>query len=212
MKIRKRLVIQISQQNQLMIMIKRAQDFIIQVCITHWSNIYFVFFFTSLKTFIRKWTCNGNLVKYSSLTMNNIILIVIYTVSVGASVRIIGEDNRCVDVRGDIDADGTTIQIFDCNGTPAQNFDFDSVDQTLRAFQFSKCFDVSSFDDGTPVQLNECFIRQNLSNIWNLNDAGDIVNRGSGKCLDARQPADVDSAVLQIWSCAGTPNQKWRTA
>lgn len=136
----------------------------------------------------------------------------IFTVNAVASVQIIGVDNRCVDVRSGINAVGTPIQIFDCNGTPAQNFDFDSVDGTLRAFQFSMCLDVSSFNNGSPVQLNKCFMRQNLSNIWDLNDAGDIVNRGSGKCLDVRQPANNNGAVLQIWSCAGTSNQKWRTA
>lgn len=145
--------------------------------------------------------------------MNFFILFVIYTtVNVAASVRIIGVGNRCLDVKSAQKAVGTTIQIFDCNGTPAQVFDFNSVDHTLRAFQFSMCLDVSSFNNGAPVQLNKCFLKQNLSNIWDINGAGDIVNRGSGKCLDVRQPANNNGAVLQIWDCAGTSNQKWRTA
>ncbi len=144
--------------------------------------------------------------------MKIILFVVIYIVNLVATVQILGIDNRCLDVQGDVDAVGTTIQIFDCNGTPAQNFDFNTVDHTLRAFKFSMCLDVSSFDNGTPVLLNKCFIKQNLSNIWDLNDAGDIVNRGSGKCLDARQPADVNGAVAQIWDCSGMSNQKWRAS
>lgn len=41
---------------------------------------------------------------------------------------------------------------------------------------------------------------------WDLLPSGNIVN--SNKCLDVKQPANENSASLQIWDCAGTDNQK----
>lgn len=107
----------------------------------------------------------------------------------GASDEIIGINNRCLDVRNGQDADGVTVQIFDCNGTPSQDWEIDDADSTIRVFQFSKCLDVESGsqDDGAPVQINDC--RNTESQVWNLNNAGDIVNTFSNNCLDVRQPA-----------------------
>lgn len=131
-------------------------------------------------------------------------------VSVTCAVKVISVgSNRCLDVQNGSKAVGTTIQIFDCNGTPAQLFEFNPVDHTLRVYGFTMCLDVDSFENGAPVRLQKCFMRQNRSNIWLMNDAGDIVNSGSGRCLDVKQPADRNGAILQLWDCAGTSNQKW---
>ncbi|MEV6932734.1 RICIN domain-containing protein, partial [Dactylosporangium sp. NPDC051485] len=38
---------------------------------------------------------------------------------------------------------------------------------------------------------------------------GQLVNTGSGKCLDATGVSSADGTRLQIWTCGGGANQKW---
>jgi hypothetical protein len=44
---------------------------------------------------------------------------------------------------------------------------------------------------------------------WTHTSANDMVNLGSGKCLDATGNSSADGTRLQIWSCSGGANQKW---
>ncbi|XP_037041879.1 beta-glucanase-like [Bradysia coprophila] len=117
--------------------------------------------------------------------------------------QIRGIGGRCVDVRGANTDNGAIVQVFDCNGTPAQLWSL-SADRTIRAL--GKCLSVNGGSaNGTPVVLNDC--NGSAAQKWDLSASGDIVN--SNKCLDAKQPANQNSAPLQIWDCAGTSNQKW---
>ena len=40
--------------------------------------------------------------------------------------------------------------------------------------------------------------------------AGDIVNIKANECLDVKDRSTADRAHLQLWSCSGNSNQKWR--
>ncbi|WP_033368077.1 ricin-type beta-trefoil lectin domain protein, partial [Dactylosporangium aurantiacum] len=69
---------------------------------------------------------------------------------------IIGQgSNRCIDVPSSNAVDGNRLQIWDCNGTGAQQWSFNS-DGSVRAL--GKCMDVSggSTADGAVVQLWTC--------------------------------------------------------
>jgi hypothetical protein len=52
-----------------------------------------------------------------------------------------GLAGKCIDVPNGNTANGTRIQLWDCNGSNAQNWSF-VADGTLRAF--GKCLDVSN--------------------------------------------------------------------
>lgn len=43
-----------------------------------------------------------------------------------------------------------------------------------------------------------------------MSTAGDLVNPQADKCVDAKDNGTVDGTKLHLWTCAGTPNQKWR--
>lgn len=137
--------------------------------------------------------------------MKIIILFVIYIVNLCASVSIRGIDNRCLSVR----SNGEGVQIFQCNGSPEQHWEVGIGNfKTFRVFS-SKCLDVQGTNDGTPVVLTPCSV--NIpSQIWDITPAGDITNRVANKCLDVRRSGAQNGAAVQIWSCAGTSNQKWR--
>lgn len=120
--------------------------------------------------------------------------------------RITGIGGKCVDVAGASSANGTPVQLYDCNGTAAQQWSVNS-DGTIRAL--GKCLDVTGAGtaDGTKVQLYDC----NGTNAqkWRVEAAGDIANVGANKCLDATGGSTANGTRLQIWTCTGAASQKW---
>jgi len=40
---------------------------------------------------------------------------------------------------------------------------------------------------------------------------GQLVNTGSGKCLDATEVSSANGTPPQIWTCSGSSNQRWST-
>ncbi|MCI3279331.1 ricin-type beta-trefoil lectin domain protein, partial [Streptomyces cylindrosporus] len=128
------------------------------------------------------------------------------TPAVAAEGRITGLAGKCVDVAGASSANGTAVQLYDCNGTSAQNWS-NPGDGTLRAL--GKCLDVvdRGTADGAAVQLWDCSGGANQQ--WVVTAANDIVNPAANKCLDVRDNNSANGTRLQIWTCAGTANQKW---
>ena len=122
----------------------------------------------------------------------------------GAAVR--GLAGKCVDVAGANPANGTPVQLYDCNGTAAQRWTA-GADGTLRAL--GKCLDVASGGtaDGTPVQLWDC--NGTAAQRWVVTAARDIVNPQADKCLDVTGNNPANGTRLQIWTCTGGANQKW---
>jgi hypothetical protein len=123
--------------------------------------------------------------------------------------RIKGLAGKCVDVNNRSTANGTAIQLYSCNGTPAQDWTV-GTDGTLRAL--GKCMDVTAAGttSGTRVQLYEC--NGTGAQAWTLNSAKEVVNTHSGKCLDDYASSTTDGARLVIWKCHGRANQQWTLA
>ncbi|KAA0943319.1 glycoside hydrolase family 16 protein [Streptomyces apricus] len=122
----------------------------------------------------------------------------------GSAIR--GLANKCVDVAGANPANGTPVQLYDCNGTAAQQWSVGS-DGTIRAL--GKCLDAAGGGtaDGTPVQLWDC--AGVPAQQWVVTGARDIVNPQANKCLDVTGNNSANGTRLQLWTCAGTANQKW---
>jgi hypothetical protein len=121
---------------------------------------------------------------------------------------ITGIGGKCIDIAGANSANGTAVQLYDCNGTSAQQWTVGS-DGTLRAL--GKCMDITAAGtaDGTQIQLYDC----NGTNAqkWTVSAAHDIVNPATNKCLDATGNSSANGTRLQIWTCTGGANQKWTT-
>ncbi|MET9878476.1 RICIN domain-containing protein [Actinacidiphila glaucinigra] len=124
----------------------------------------------------------------------------------GTTGRITGLAGKCVDVAGADPANGTPVQLYDCNGTAAQRWTAAS-DGTLRAL--GKCLDVKDFGtaDGSQLQLWDCAGGTNQK--WVLSGARDIVNPQANKCLDVAGNNSANGTRLQLWTCTGGANQKW---
>ncbi|WP_279580829.1 glycoside hydrolase family 16 protein [Fodinicola feengrottensis] len=122
----------------------------------------------------------------------------------GTSGRIAGLGGKCVDVAAANSANGTPVQLYDCNGTAAQNWTVGS-DGSIRAL--GKCMDVAAANpaNGTKIQLYDC--NGSAAQQWTVGSDGTI--RALGKCLDATNNSSANGNQLQIWDCAGSANQKW---
>jgi beta-glucanase (GH16 family) len=115
--------------------------------------------------------------------------------------------NRCVDIPGGNPVDGAQLQLWDCNGTGAQQWRFEG-DGTVRAL--GKCMDVAngSTANGAVIQLVNC--NGNAAQKFVLNAAGDLVNPQSNRCVDAQGGGTANGTKLLQWDCHGGNNQKWR--
>jgi beta-glucanase (GH16 family) len=125
----------------------------------------------------------------------------------GARVgRITGYGGKCVDVAGANVANGTAVQLYDCNGTSAQTWTV-GTDGTIRAL--GKCLDVTSAGtaNGTKVQLWDC--NGSGAQRWQAGANNSLVNPASGRCLDATGVSSANGTRLQIWDCTGGANQRW---
>lgn len=118
-----------------------------------------------------------------------------------------GLAGKCLDVAGAATADGTPVQLYTCNGTPAQRWTL-AADGTIRAL--GKCLDVTGGGtaDGTKVQLHTC--NGTGAQRWSADaSTHDVVNTAADKCLDVTGNTSTDGTRTQIWSCTGAANQKW---
>ncbi|GAA3107622.1 chitinase [Kribbella aluminosa] len=125
-----------------------------------------------------------------------------------ATGAVTGLAGKCLDVAaaGTGTADGTAVQLYDCNGTGAQQWSRSS-DGTLRAL--GKCLDVSggSVANGARVQLWTC--NGSAAQQWTYTSGRDLVNPQANKCLDVTGNNPANSTPVQLWSCTGAANQKW---
>ncbi|MEW2315905.1 ricin-type beta-trefoil lectin domain protein [Streptomyces bauhiniae] len=118
-----------------------------------------------------------------------------------------GLAGKCLDVAGGSSANGTAAQLYDCNGSTAQQWTV-AADGSVRAL--GKCLDVVSAStvNGAKVQLYDC--NGTGAQRWSYNAAtGDVVNTAADKCLDVTDNSSANGARAQIWSCTGAANQKW---
>jgi chitinase len=124
----------------------------------------------------------------------------------GRTGRITGVGGKCVDVAAASSANGTAIQLYDCNGSNAQNWTV-ATDGTLRAL--GKCMDVTAAGtaNGSLVQLYDC--NGTGAQAWQAQSNGTLRNPSSGKCLDAQNNSSANGTRLQIWDCFAGANQRW---
>ncbi|MFD0572710.1 ricin-type beta-trefoil lectin domain protein [Kitasatospora gansuensis] len=118
--------------------------------------------------------------------------------------RITGLAGKCLDVAGASSANGTAVQLWDCNGTAAQTWTA-GADGTVRAL--GKCLDVAAANsaDGAKVQLWDC--NGSAAQSWSPNADGTL--RALGKCLDVTGNSSANGTPTQLWTCFGGANQRW---
>ncbi|WP_081680868.1 glycoside hydrolase family 3 C-terminal domain-containing protein [Cellulomonas sp. URHD0024] len=117
------------------------------------------------------------------------------------------ESGRCVDVPGANAVNGAAVQLYDCNGTGAQQFTATASNQLTV---LGKCLDVSggSTADGSAAIIGDC-ATGGTSQQWTVNADGTVVGVPSGRCLEATSHGTANGTKLRIATCTGATNQKW---
>ncbi|MFF7637710.1 CAP domain-containing protein [Kitasatospora sp. NPDC008050] len=123
----------------------------------------------------------------------------------GPTGSVSGLAGKCLDVRAAGTANGTAVQLYDCNASNAQTWTYSGG--TLAAL--GKCLDVTSGGtvDRTPVQLYDC--NGTGSQQWAYAEGGVLVNPQSGKCLDVPGGNTANGTQLQIYTCNYSAAQRW---
>jgi poly(hydroxyalkanoate) depolymerase family esterase len=121
------------------------------------------------------------------------------------SIRAGDDSAKCVDDNGQSTANGTKIQMWDCNGGPSQQWTVAS-NGTLQVY--GMCMDITgaNYGNGTGIELWTCNGGANQQ--WKATN-GTLVNPASGKCLDDPGSSTANGTQLDLWTCTGGTNQQW---
>ncbi|MEU8207344.1 RICIN domain-containing protein [Streptosporangium sp. NPDC049046] len=127
------------------------------------------------------------------------------TLTTGSAIRGVGS-GRCLDVTGASQANGTPVQIWDCNGQNNQQWTPTGTSE-LRVYD-NKCLEVYQSATGiVTVQIWDCNGQNNQK--WRLNSDGSITALGSNRCLEVPGNATANGTRLSTQSCNGGANQRW---
>jgi beta-glucanase (GH16 family) len=116
---------------------------------------------------------------------------------------------RCLDINGNVTAQGTQVQLWDCNGVGGQKWS-KQVDGSLRNPQSGRCLDSpgGGTANGTRLQIWDC--NGTGAQLWHM-AAGPVTGNG-GKCLDVRAAGTGNGTPIQLFDCNGTGAQQWTVA
>ncbi|MGI5159069.1 ricin-type beta-trefoil lectin domain protein [Microbispora sp. CA-102843] len=114
---------------------------------------------------------------------------------------------RCLDVPNLSQANGTQLQLWDCNGQANQQWTY-TTSRQLQVYG-NKCLDAEAAGtaNGTRAIIWDCNGQANQQ--WNFNADGTITGVQSGLCLEASNFGTSNGTKVQLWSCTGTTSQKW---
>ncbi|HEY2672248.1 MAG TPA: RICIN domain-containing protein [Rugosimonospora sp.] len=115
--------------------------------------------------------------------------------------------NRCLDAYNNQTANGTKVEIWDCNGGANQQWTLTPSGQ-LQVYG-TKCLDAynNQTTNGTIVELWDCNGQTNQQ--WRMNADGTITGVQSGLCLDVTGGATANGTQIELWTCSGASNQRW---
>ncbi|GAA5022208.1 RICIN domain-containing protein [Kitasatospora paranensis] len=124
---------------------------------------------------------------------------------------------KCIDAAAAATADGTAVQQYTCNGTGAQQWQFQDVGSGYVRINAqgdpTKVLDVKdvSTADGAKIQLWTYGggANQQWQPVAEASGSYHFVNRNSGKCLDVPSASTADAVQFQQYTCNGTAAQSF---
>ena len=116
-----------------------------------------------------------------------------------------GISGKCLDNFGGSSTAGTPADLYDCNGSAAQQWNLNNGAIIIN----NLCLDIhgGGTSDGTLVDLFSC--NQQPNQMWTVQN-GALYNPASGKCLDDPGYNTANGTQLDIYDCNGGANQQWR--
>jgi GH25 family lysozyme M1 (1,4-beta-N-acetylmuramidase) len=111
---------------------------------------------------------------------------------------------KCLTDAGDSSAAGATVETWSCNGGSYQNWSI-AEDGTIQIHGL--CLAAAGTASGSKVVLAACSTA--ASQQWQAGTGGELVNAGSGACLDDPYSSTANGVALWIYTCNGHASQKW---
>ncbi|MFG2825777.1 arabinofuranosidase catalytic domain-containing protein [Kitasatospora sp. NPDC048365] len=124
----------------------------------------------------------------------------------------LGTLGRCLDATGNGTANGTLLQLWDCNGGGAQKW-IQQADGSLLNPQSGRCLDAPNGNttNGTRLQLWDC--NGAGAQKFAVNGGGPVAAPG-GQCVDvAADDSGTNGTAVQLWNCQSyAVDQHWAHA
>jgi len=121
-----------------------------------------------------------------------------------------GNTGKCLDVRGAVYANGTPVQIYDCNQSGAQKWLINNANTHVRVAGTPFCLDAGSTPgNGVGMKIWQCY--DNLpAQEWFYTADRRIALTGRGLCLDLTNGGLGNGNQVQTWACTDfNTNQIW---
>ncbi|WP_242589624.1 M57 family metalloprotease [Corallococcus macrosporus] len=132
------------------------------------------------------------------------------TVSAPALVSALAS-NRCLDVKDGNAAQGTVTQLWECNGTAAQQWSLTAQGELRSSLAPNLCLDVAGGNpaQGTAVQIYGC--NGTAAQRWTVVGGSLRSALAPNLCLDVFNASTALGTKIQVWECNGTNAQNWYT-
>jgi Ricin-type beta-trefoil lectin domain/Glycosyl hydrolase family 79 C-terminal beta domain len=127
----------------------------------------------------------------------------------GTSTTFVGQlSGKCLSVTGASTANGATADIYDCNGSPSENWTAES-NGTIVGGLSGECLEVAggSTANYAGVDIGTC--DGAASQQWTVEANDTIVGAQSGKCLSVTGASTADRALADIYTCNGSGSETW---
>ncbi|MGF1426309.1 ricin-type beta-trefoil lectin domain protein [Kitasatospora sp. LaBMicrA B282] len=111
---------------------------------------------------------------------------------------------KCMDDNNAATADGTKVQVWDCNGSQAQKW---SLGADGAVHILGKCLDGSAGTAGTKLQIWDC--NSTSPQHFSPGPNGSLVFNGTNLCVDLPNGDTTDGNQLQLYGCNATGSQNW---
>ena len=127
----------------------------------------------------------------------------------GESTTFVGQlSGKCLSVSAGSTANGATADIYDCNGSPSENWTVES-NGTIVGGLSGECLEVAgnSTANYAGVDIGSC--DGAASQQWTVEANNTIVGAQSGKCLSVTGASTADRALADIYTCNGSGSETW---
>jgi len=117
----------------------------------------------------------------------------------------------CLDDYGDSSANGTKVDVWQCNGRSSQAWHANVGGAGTFGIN-GKCASAAgnAVANGTPITLYTCNGSSGQKWTWaNVGGPTTLVNTHSGKCLDDKGYSTANGTQLELYTCNGGSNQLW---
>ena len=119
------------------------------------------------------------------------------------NMELVTYSGKCIDVPGQNFRDGQAVQLYDCNGSAAQQWTYDTTTGLLRAAKNNMCLDARAWgtSNGTVVQIWTCTGTTNQQ--WGQTGTGGFFPLYPPyKCLDVdANGKNANGTKIQLWDC-----------